>query len=72
MSKFTVDNSECALHIKTDHCTPIEVLKKLSSKQHSSGEEIVNELKEKTNCDTEFCAIKHSHCSVIFLNDTSI
>lgn len=58
MSKFVVDDNECALHVKTDHCTPADVLKKLSNKPNEPPQEIVSRMKEKTKCDTEICMVK--------------
>jgi len=58
MSDFNVDDSQCALHVHTDHCTPAEHLKKLSNNPNESPNKILENLKEKTNCTTELCVLK--------------
>lgn len=60
MSEFINDDNECALHVKTDHCTPVDILQKVSGAPVNDPVAIINSLKEKTNCTNEICVIKSS------------
>ena len=57
MSEF-IQNTECAIHIETDICTPDHIIHKATDHKHNSIHESLEELKKKTNCTTEFCVVK--------------
>jgi hypothetical protein len=64
MSEFVVDDNECALHVKTDHCIPVEILQKITGTNISTNpNDIINQLKEKTKCTSELCVIKSNTVS---------
>jgi hypothetical protein len=58
MSEFIVTDNECALHVSDKHCTPIEVLQKITDIPGADPSKIVDDLKSKTKCTTELCIIK--------------
>ena len=59
MSEFIADDNECAFHISSDLCTPIEILKQAAPDiNESDPNTILEHLKQKTDCTSEFCVIK--------------
>ncbi len=62
MAQF-VDKSECAIHITNQHCTPKRVIENLANQKgimvKDDSVAVLDQLKARTNCNTELCVIEH-------------
>lgn len=66
MSQFV--DKECAIYVKTEHCTPTRALHKIAGTT-ADPQKIIEDLKQQTNCTTELCVIESHKAKAVLGHD---